>query len=124
VANNECTVSVRDTHSGHVVFAQNGGLPLEATLYSGGNPMDLSTADEVRFVVGRFGLEILNVVCSIVDAAEGKVTYEWGPGELDSPVLFAEAEFQITFMGGQRIVAPDTLAKLPFSIIPSVANDV
>lgn len=75
--------------------------PLEADLQDGdGNPINLQGAS-VTLCLGRH----LRAPVDIIDAAEGRVRYEWQPGDTDYPGEW-NAEFVVTFAGGEAQRVP------------------
>lgn len=80
---------------------------LEATLKSGGSATDLSNASSVQFYMRETGAASLkvNATATIVDAANGKVSYDWASGDLDTPGLY-RAEFEVSWNDGDTETFP------------------
>lgn len=63
-------------------------------------PMDLTTAAEVRVIIKtEDGPGIALGPATVTDAAEGKVTYDWQPGDTDDAGKY-DAEVEILWSSG------------------------
>lgn len=81
----------------HVFYIKTGDTApsIEATLKIDDVPVDLTTATGVRFKMG----DSLDEAAVIVDAAAGKVRYDWTSGQTSTAGTY-DAEFEITWTGG------------------------
>ncbi|RCU47919.1 DUF2479 domain-containing protein [Haloplanus salinus] len=78
----------------------------------GGNPVDITGAT-VRFHLKAPGSETpkVNESASILDAAAGRVAYQWIAGDTDTPGTFF-AEFEVTHSDGN----PETFPSDPLVV--------
>lgn len=77
-------------------------------LTSDGNPVDLTTATGVRFLmkVGTTGALLVDGVATIVDAATGIVEYAWVAGDTDVSGTY-NIEFEVNW-GGEKQTFPSS----------------
>lgn len=84
---------------------------IEATLTAAGdNPVDLSTAVEVRFIMRDVKLPTAKVnspAIVVSPPVTGKVRYDWQTGDTDTPGSYS-AEWEITWLGGKKQTVPTT----------------
>lgn len=75
---------------------------LDAQLFgSDGNPVDLTDAVRVRFiVVDAKGTKIIDSDAQVSSAPEGRVRYLWQQGDTDNVGNY-RAEFEVTFADGR-----------------------
>lgn len=86
----------------------NDRLPsIQATLSSGGAPLNLTTATGVKFIMKtKTGNTIkVNGVATIVTAASGVVRYDWLAVDTATPGEYV-AEWEITWTGGKKQTVP------------------
>jgi len=76
-------------------------------LWADGSVIDLSTATKVEIILTPYGSTTPSLigVCSIIDAQNGVVRYEWGVGETDVVGIYS-LEFRITFNNGDVLTVP------------------
>lgn len=81
-------------------MTQNNRRPsITAQLYSATGPIDLTGATGVKFVMSRNGVSKIDASATIVTAATGKVRYDWGATDTNTPGVF-NAHFEITWSSG------------------------
>lgn len=68
---------------------------LQATLSDDNGPIDLSTATGVKLLM-RTGGTLVSGACTIVDARNGIVRYDWARGDTDTVGEY-NVEFEITW---------------------------
>lgn len=82
--------------------------PVDITVLNpDGLPLSLPTGTLVRFHMGtlRTGAAFLGVG-EVLDAAAGRISYQWQPGDTDTPGGFL-AEFQLTLPDGRVLTVPN-----------------
>ncbi len=81
---------------------------LERTLKNAdGSVINLSGADVVFTMrKGSRTATISEVACTIADAPNGVVEYDWQTGDTDEAGVY-DAEFEVTFSGGEIITVPN-----------------
>lgn len=92
-----------------IVLKRGDTLPvLQAQLLdSEGNPVNLTTAEQVRFLmIDRKGNPVVDAPAFIVNAEEGFVQFFWRP-EDTSQVGSFNAEFEVTFDDGSILTFPN-----------------
>lgn len=84
------------------------GDELEATLKDADGAIDLSAVDKVDFVMeNRSGDKVLDEQVSIVNGSEGKIQYQWSPGDpVEEPGVY-RVEFRITDSVGDTETVPN-----------------
>jgi hypothetical protein len=90
---------------------QNDRLPnLRATLNNATGVLDLSTASSVKLLMrGPLPAQTVkvNAACTVTDAVNGVVTYEWAAADTDTSGLY-QAEFQVTWPGTKYQTIPNS----------------
>lgn len=95
-------------------LTQGNLLPeLEFTVTDGdGNPVDLTNADSVRFLMATIpndwsdSVEKIDAVATFVDKPTGRVKYSWAGTNTDTPGKFA-AVFEFTDGLGKKFTVPN-----------------
>lgn len=101
-------------------IGQNDTLPvIDATLTANGEPVDLTGAS-VAFHMKVGSTVKVNAAASIITATEGTVRYAWQSGDTDTPTEY-EAEFEVTFSGGQKLTFPHTERKITIKVNQELA---
>lgn len=79
---------------------------IQATLSSGGSPLDLTGA-AVSFIMApvKGGVPKVNAAATVVTAGSGVVRYDWAAGDTDTPGSY-QAEWQITWSDGRKQTVP------------------
>lgn len=80
--------------------------PLEATLSDENGPIDLSTATSVKLLM-KSGSTNVTGRCTVVDAANGRVRYDWIRGDTDTIGTY-QVEFEITWPTALPETVPNT----------------
>lgn len=89
---------------------------IQATLSAGGDPVDLSAALSVKFImVNGTGTVVVNSPATIATADQGIVRYDWAAGDTATPGLYT-AEWEVTWSVGVKQTYP-TLTYHSISII-------
>lgn len=81
---------------------------IQAQLFSGNDPVNLSTATTVFFtmrLVGSTGTPKVDTAATIVDAINGIVRYDWVDADTANPGSY-EAEWEVTWTGGKKQTFP------------------
>lgn len=85
----------------------------QAQLTNGGSPLDLTTATAVVVVMkGQFTATIITGNCTITNASQGDVTYQWSGMDTATADTYA-VEFKITWSGGGIQTVPNAAASNP-----------
>lgn len=71
------------------------------------DPVDLSGANEVRFLMGDVVAADTNSGVTITDAANGKVKYEWQTGDTSEAGHY-DAEWEVEYSDGTVETFPNT----------------
>lgn len=80
---------------------------LEATLTDQDGPINLTTATSVKLLAkSRTDATTISGTCSIVSAAQGKISYTWVSGNTSAPGSY-DMEFEITWGVGQIETVPN-----------------
>lgn len=85
-------------------------------------PQDLTLATQVKFSMKnkKTGTVVINEAdCTIIDALNGKVRYDWQVGDTASIGQF-EGEFEVTFSGGKVATFPNS-GNMPVNIVAQIA---
>ena len=94
---------------------------IQATLTSGGTPVDLTGATVNFIMVPTKGTTpMVDAAAVIVNATSGVVRYDWQTGDTATPGTY-QAEWQITFSDGRKQTAP-TLTYHSISILADLDN--
>jgi len=90
------------------VKAGDAGTEIAATLKDSAGAVDLTGAT-VAFAMAdaQFRAAKVNAPASVVDAAAGKVSYQWQPGDLDTAGSYV-AEFEVSFADGSVATFPSS----------------
>lgn len=83
---------------------------LVTTLEDSAGPLDLTTATGVTMRMASPTVSMTNLSCTITDAANGVVSYQWQAGDTDTPGTY-KAEFAVSFGGGTIQTAPNDAYK-------------
>ncbi len=92
------------------VIKRNDELPaIRATLSSGGVPVNLSTATQVRFIMApkNGGPVKVNAPAVVVEPAQGLIRYDWVSADTDTPGSY-QAEWEVTWADGKSQTYPTT----------------
>jgi hypothetical protein len=82
--------------------------PLRAQLSDADGPVDLTTVDTVRFLYKEAtGITSVARVCTVTEALEGRVEYEWIAGDTALVKLY-NAEFEVTWGDGEITTFPNS----------------
>jgi len=90
---------------------------IQAILSSGGNPVDLTGATGVNFIMkaAQGNTVKVNAAAVVVTPASGVVRYDWAVADVDTPGEYL-AEWQVTWTGGKKQTFP-TLSYHSVSIL-------
>lgn len=87
--------------------------PLVATLIDANGVINLTSAASVKFIMKGIATNTLvQNPCTIIDAVNGKVQYNWGASDAAVPDTY-NMEFQITWGGGGKQTVPNAAAQNP-----------
>lgn len=87
------------------------GPPITIACLDGNTPQDLTGATSAKFIMGSVnaqGVATQKVTAAMTFAADrttGRVTYTWGPTDLDTTGEY-KAEVEITWANGQKQTFP------------------
>lgn len=91
------------------------GPPLNATLSDANGAINLTTATQVKILFASIDADPVDTfsgVCTIVDAALGKVRYTWAIDGTDTNVAATyHVEFEITWGDGTKWTVPNDTYK-------------
>lgn len=123
------TINARTLAMTDFFIKRNDTLPrIESLLkYSDGKPVSLVGAQQVQFVyklvrpLGSLSEPNSAVVKigTILDAQQGKVAYQWLPGDTTTPGQY-QAEWRITFAGGGQLTIPNDGTHITIQIVSSL----
>jgi hypothetical protein len=91
--------------SDYVLKAGDSWPPLAATLSDGSGPVNLTTADSVRWIM-KSGSTVVSGPCVVADAVNGRVAYAWDPGDTDTAGAY-QGEFEVTWNVGEVETFPN-----------------
>ncbi len=105
------------------IIKQYDTLPsLEATLIDAeGNPVDLTTKSVTFSMRSRDNPSLVITGLAVkVDAVNGIVAYQWGPGNTNTPGAYL-GEFRVTYSNGPRETFPSD-GYIEISVVKSAGN--
>lgn len=84
---------------------------IQVGLSVGGQPLDLSAATGVRFIMkatgGAGAVTVAAAATIVAPPSAGNVRYDWVAGDTDTPGLY-QGEWEITWPGPKKQTAPTT----------------
>jgi hypothetical protein len=93
--------------------------PLRATLSDADGPVDLTTADTVRFIYKEpVGVTAVVRVTTVTAATDGKIEYEWVAGDTAVATTY-NAEFEVTWGDGEITTFPNA-GYFTFEVTPDL----